>query len=163
MVQPYPSGGKNVIEPERPPEPVSVQRAVRLMYAGAAVSTVSLIISLISIGGTKSEIHKQRPGLSATQVHQLEVLIIGLAVVSGLVGIGLWLWMAQKTGQGRNWARIFSSVLFGLATIDLYGVLREPKTVIGLVFPVLTWLVGLGAIILLYQKESTAFFRPVQP
>jgi hypothetical protein len=163
MVQPYPSGGKNVVEPEPPPEPVSVQRAVRLMYAGAAVSTVSTIISLISIGGTRSEIHKQRPGLSGTQVHQLEVLIIGLAVISGLVGIGLWLWMAAKNGQGRNWARILSSVLFGFATIDLYGVLREPKTVIGLVFPVLTWLIGLGAIILLYQKESTAFFRPVQP
>jgi hypothetical protein len=163
MVQPYPSGGRNVVEPEEPPAPVSVQRAVRLMYAGAAVSTVSLVISLISIGSTKSEIHKQRPDLSATQVHQLELFIVALAVVSGLAGIALWLWMAQKTGQGRNWARILSSVLFIFATVDLYGVLREPKTVIGLIFPVLTWLVGLAAIILLYQKESTAFFRPVQP
>jgi len=161
MVQPYPSGGKNVLEQDRPPAPPSVLKAVKLMYAGAAVSTVSLIISLVSIGGTKSEIHKQRPSLSPTDVNHLE-LFISLAVVSGILGIGLWLWMAQKTGQGRNWARILSSVLFILATVDLYGVLSQPKTVLGLVFPVLTWLVGLGAIILLYRKESTAYFRPVQ-
>jgi hypothetical protein len=153
MYQPYPSGGKNVVEPERPPAPPSILKAVKLMYAGAAVSTVS---------GTKSEIHKQRPSLSATEVNHLELFIISLAVVSGILGIGLWLWMANKTGQGRNWARILSSVLFILATVDLYGVLSQPKTIVGLVFPVLTWLIGLGAIILLYRKESTAFFRPQQ-
>lgn len=162
MVQPYPSGGMNMVSPERPPAPPSILKAVKLMYAGAAVSTVSLIISLVSIGGTKATIHKQRPSLSPTDVNHLELFIITLAVVSGILGIGLWLWMAQKTGQGRNWARILSSVLFILATVDLYGVLSQPKTVVGLVFPVLTWLIGLGAIILLYRKESTAYFRPVQ-
>jgi hypothetical protein len=132
------------------------------MYAGAAVSTVSLIVSLVSISSTKSQIYKDRPNLTVSQANHLELFIITLAVVSGLLGIGLWLWMAQKNGQGRNWARILSSVLFILATVDLYGVLSQPKTVIGLVFPVLTWLLGLGAIILLYRKESTAFFRPRQ-
>jgi hypothetical protein len=162
MYQPYPSGGKNMVSPERPPAPPSILKAVKLMYAGAAVSTVSLIVSLVSISSTKSQIYKDRPNLTVSQANHLELFIITLAVVSGLLGIGLWLWMAQKNGQGRNWARILSSVLFILATVDLYGVLSQPKTVIGLVFPVLTWLLGLGAIILLYRKESTAFFRPRQ-
>ena len=162
MYQPYPSGGKNMVTPERPPAPPSILKAVRLMYAGAAVSTVSLIVSLVSISSTKSQIYKDRPNLTVSQANHLELFIITLAVVSGLLGIGLWLWMAQKNGQGHNWARILSSVLFILATVDLYGVLSQPKTVIGLVFPVLTWLLGLGAIILLYRKESTAFIRPRQ-
>ncbi len=68
--------------------------------------------------------------------------------------------MAKANSQGRNWARIMSSVLFGLATLDMLGVLREPKTLLGLVFPVLTWLIGLGAVILLWRKDSTAFFKP---
>ena len=42
--QPYPSSGKPV-EPERPPAPPSIQNAVKLMYAGAAISAVSLVIS----------------------------------------------------------------------------------------------------------------------
>jgi hypothetical protein len=159
MYQPYPSTDKPV-EPDRPPAPPSVLNAVKLMYAGAAVSTVSLIVSLVSIGGTKDAIRKARPSLTAAQVNQLNTFIIALAVVSGVIGVGLWLWMAQKNGQGRSWARILSTVLFGLATLDMFGVLSQPKTVLGLVFPVLTWLIGLGAVILLWRRESSEFFKP---
>ena len=159
MYQPYPSSGKPV-EPERPSAPPTIQNAVKLMYAGAAVSTVSLIVSLVDIGGTKSAIRKARPSLTVAQVNQLNTFIISLAIVSGLVGIALWLWMARANGQGRNWARILSTVLFGLATLDLFGVASQPKTVLGLVFPVLIWLLGLGAVVLLWRKQSTAFFQP---
>jgi len=159
MVQPYPSSGKPLTEAQRPPAPPSVLNAVKLMYAGAAVSTVSLIISLADISGTKAAIKKARPNLTATQVSQLNTFIIGLAIVSGLVGIALWLWMARANGQGKNWARIVSTVLFGLATLDLIGVFSQPKTILGLVFPVLTWLVGAGAVWLLWRPESTAFFK----
>jgi len=159
MVQRYPSSGKPV-ELQRPPAPPSVANAVKLMYAGAAVSAVSLIISLADISGTKTAIRKARPNLTATQVSQLNTFIISLAIVSGLIGIGLWLWMARANNQGKNWARIVSTVLFGLATLDLVGVFSQPKTLLGLIFPVLTWLVGLGAIWLLWRPDSTAFFRP---
>jgi hypothetical protein len=159
MYQPYPSTGKPV-EPERPAAPPSVVNAVKLMYAGAAVSTVSLVISLVDISGTKAAIRKARPTLTAAQVNQLNTFIITLAIVSGVIGVALWLWMAKANGQGRNWARILSSVLFGLATLDMFGVLSQPKTLLGLVFPVLTWLIGLGAVILLWRRDSSEFFKP---
>jgi len=159
MVQRYPSSGMSV-EPERPPAPPSIVNAVKLMYVGAAVSTASLIISLADISGTKSAIRKARPSLTATQVNQLNTFIISLAIVSGLIGIGLWLWMAWANKQGKNWARILSTVLFCLATLDLVGVFSEPKTALGLIFPVLTWLVGLGAVFLLWRPDSGAFFKP---
>jgi hypothetical protein len=159
MYQPYPSSGKP-LQPERPPAPVSVMNAVKLMYAGAAISTVSLVVSLSDIGGTKSAIRKARPNLTAAQVSQLNTFIITLAIVSGVIGIALWLWMARANSQGRNWARILSTVLFGLATLDLFGVVSQPKTIIGLVFPVLTWLVALAAVWLLWRPESRPFFKP---
>ena len=159
MVQRYPSSG-NSVEPERLPAPPPVMNAVKLMYVGAAVSTVSLIISLADISGTKAAIIKAKPSLTATQVNQLNTFIISLAIVSGLVGVALWLWMARANNQGKSWARVLSTVLFCLATLDLVGVFGEPKTVLGLIFPVLTWLVGLGAVFLLWRPESTAFFKP---
>jgi hypothetical protein len=159
MVQPYPSSAKPV-EPEQPPAPPSVLNAVKLMYAGAAVSTVSLIVSLVDISGTKAAIRKARPSLSAAQVNQLNTFIISLAIISGVIGIALWLWMARANGQGRNWARLVSTVLFGLATLDLFGVVSQPKTLLSLVFPLLTWLIGAGAVFLLWRGESTAFFHP---
>jgi hypothetical protein len=162
MYQPYPSSGQPV-EPQRPPAPASVLNAVKLMYAGAAISTVSLIISLVDIHGTKSAIEKARPNLTTAQVNQLNTFIISLAVVSGVLGIALWLWMAWANNQGKNWARILSTVLFGLATLDLIGVFSQPKTIFGLVFPVLTWVIGLGAVFLLWRPESTVFFKPQSP
>jgi hypothetical protein len=140
------------------PPPAPVLNAVKLMYAGAAVSTVSLIISLADISGTKIAIRMARPNFTATQVNQLDTFIITLAVVSGGLGIALWLWMAWANNQGKNWARILSTVLFGLATLDLIGVFSQPKTIYGLVLPVLTWLIGLGAVWLLWQRASSTYF-----
>jgi len=159
MHQPYPSSGKPV-EPQRPPAPASVLNAVKLMYTGAAVSTISLIVSLTTISGTKAAIRKARPNLTTTQVNQLNTFIIGLAIVSGVIGIALWLWMAWANKEGKNWARVLSTILFGLATLDLIGVFSQPKTLLGLVFPVLTWLVGLGAVWLIWRPESSAFYKP---
>ncbi len=161
MYQPYPSGGgSGTVEPERPPAPPTIVTAVKLMYAGAAVSTVSLIVSLVSIGGTKAEIRKARPNLTVSQVNQLNTFIIALALLSGIVGIALWLWMARANSQGKSWARIVSTVLFCLATLDLVGVVGEPKTVLGLVFPVLTWLLGLAAVFLIWRGQSSEFYKP---
>jgi hypothetical protein len=159
MYQPYPSGGKP-LESLRPAAPASVLNAVKLMYAGAAVSLVSLVISLTDISGTKAAIRKARPDLTATQISQLNGFIIGVAILSGVVGIGLWLWMSWANKEGKNWARIFSSVLFGLATLDLFGVFSQPKTALGLIFPLLTWVIGLGAIVLIWRPDSSRFFKP---
>jgi hypothetical protein len=159
MYQPFPTGDGQ-LEPQRPAPPANVLTAVKLMYAGAAISLVSLIISLSDISGTKAAIRSERPNLTAAQVNQLNSFIIGLAIISGLVGIGLWLWMARANGKGKNWARILSTVLFGLATLDLIGVFSEPKTALALVFPLLTWVVGAGAIYFLWRPDSSAFFKP---
>jgi hypothetical protein len=45
MYQPYPPSGQSA-GPERPPAPGPVRTAVKLMYAGAALSAVPLIVGL---------------------------------------------------------------------------------------------------------------------
>ena len=159
MYQPYPSTGKPV-EPERPPAPQPVLNAVKLMYAGAAVSTVSLVISLVDISGTKAAIHKARPTLTTAQVNQLNTFIITLAIVSGVVGIALWLWMAKANGQGRTGPGSCPPSCSAWPRWTSFGVFSQPKTLLGLVFPLLTWLIGLGAVFLLWRRESGDFFKP---
>src|ERR1017187_5292919 len=166
MYQPYPSSGQSA-EPLRPPVPAPVLTAVKLMYAGAAVSTVELIIGLaLIIVDIKAAARGRFLGHSLT-APQMRPLIITLWIVFSLVAIALWLWVARANGQGRNWARILSTVLFGLATLQLRGVFRTPVirvgvgvTVFGPTFPVLTWLVGLAAVWLLWRPASSAFFKP---
>ena len=93
------------------------------MYAGAAVSAVELISGLVFIIGGNKAGHAEVNGriLTAAQASQLDPVLITVAIVFGLVVIALWLWMARADGQGRNWARILSTVLFGLATLQLIG------------------------------------------
>jgi hypothetical protein len=79
--------------------------------------------------------------------------------VAGLLAIGLWIWMARANGAGRSWARILASVLFGFSTLDLLLLVARPHAIISLLFQILVWLIGLGVIVLLWRKESSAYFQ----
>jgi hypothetical protein len=158
MVQRYPSGGTPV-EPQRPPAPQSVLNAVKLMYVGAAVSTASLIASLADIGAIKPALRTEFPHYSTAQINSAFKGFLIVALISAGIGIGLWIWMARANGQGKNWARITSTVLFAIETLSVLEALRGPKTVVDLVFPLLTWVVGLGAVWFLWRPESSAFFK----
>jgi hypothetical protein len=157
--KPYPSASKPVAA-ERGPAPRSVLNAVKLMYAGAAVSTVSLIVELTNTSGLKTAIRKAKPSYNVSQVNHLYNQIIEVAIISAIFGILLWLVMAWANGKGMGWARIVACVLFAFNTVDLFAIFRQPGTAINLVFPVLVWLVGLGAIILLWRPESSEFYKP---
>ena len=122
MYQPYPSADQPA-GPLRPAVPAPVRTAVKLMYAGAAVLTVLLIGALvIMITGSKAG-HTTINGhvLTAAQASHLKPVLITVAVIYGLVVPALWLWMARATGQGKKWARIVSTALFGLATLQMLG------------------------------------------
>ena len=167
MYQPYPSSGQPA-GPLRPAAPAPVRTAVKLMYAGAAVSTAGLIIGLALI-----IVDIQAAARGRFLGHSLAAqkpLILTVWIVFGLVVIALWLWMARVNGQGRNWARILSAVLFGLATLQLRGDFTQPGSHAGFGVTVLyyggtalfvaAWLVGAAAVWLLWRPASSAFFKP---
>ncbi len=158
MYQPYPSGGGQVPEPQRPEPPASVLTAVKLMYAGAAVSAISLIVSLVTIGSLRTTIRNRYPGYTQTQIHSAEVVVVVFAVIVGLISIGLWLWMARANKAGKNWARITSSVFFGLNTLGVLAIFRQAEPTFSRLITILVWLVGLGAIIMLWRKASSEYF-----
>jgi hypothetical protein len=168
MYQPYPPSGQPA-RPVRPPAPAPVLAAVKLMYAGAAVSTVTLIIVVALIAGSKAGSHLRWDGhtLTAAQLSHFKAVIIAVTVVSGLVVPAVWLWMARADRQGRSWARIVSTVLFGLATLQVAGIGKTPVShtgfgieVLGLILPALGWLIGLAVVWLLWRPACSAFFKP---
>jgi hypothetical protein len=159
MYQPYPSGGQGPVAPPQAPAPQPVTTAVRLMYAGAALSAIEIILGLATMGSLKSAIRSQYPGYTASQIHTAQVAAIVAAVVIGAIAIGLWLWMAWANGKGKSWARIVATVLFALNTIDMLTLIARPHSALSLVFALLVWLAGLGAIFFLWQRESSAYFQ----
>ncbi len=159
MYQSYPSAGQ-VPEPVRPGPPPSVVMAVRLMYAGAVVSALSLIVGLATVGSLRSSLHKSDPSLTASQLHNLQTVVVVGSVFIGVISIGLWVWMALMNKAGKSWARIVSTVLFGLDTLFLLLGVARAGAAAGTLVSILTWLIGLGAIIFLWRKDSSAYFAP---
>lgn len=158
MYQPYPSAG-GTPEPARPEPPVSVLTAVKLMYAGAVVSGISFVVTLVTLSNIRSAAHRANPSWTPTQLHNFERLVVVVAVISGVIGIGLWIWMALANRAGKSWARIVATVLFGLYTLSLLLGLSRGGLAAGSFVSLLIWLIGLGTIIMLWRRESSDYFN----
>ena len=168
MYQPCPSSGQPA-GPLRPAAPAPVLTAVKLMYAGAAASGAGLIIGLALIIVDIQAAARGR--FLGNSLAAQRPVVLTVWVVFGLVVIGLWLWMGRANGRGRNWARILSTVLFGLATVQLRGDFTQPGshagsgvTVlddVGTALFVAAWLAQCAAAVWqLWRPASRAFLKP---
>ena len=133
------------------------------MYTGAALSAVSLIVTVLSFHAIERVIRNASSTLTAQQVHNDAIVAVTIAVVESLIAIGLWLLMAWGNKNGQNWARIVATVLFGLNTLFLLLSFVRATVSVSLAFSVLVWLIGLGAIVLLWRKESSQYFALTGP
>lgn len=118
--------------------PPSILNAVKLMYAGAGISVLAAIINLFVSSGTASFKSGQ--------------------IVGGLIGVALWLWMAQMNKRGQSWARILSTVLFGIFTLFFLAALALVGFP-GAILSLIEWGVALTATILIWQKASSAYYN----
>jgi hypothetical protein len=148
---------------ESPPQlsaPQSVLRAVRVMYAGLAASLLGVVIDLTTLSATRSEILKHNPGFTTAQVNNAEHLAVGTFIADGLIGAALWLWMAQSCRAGKAWARVVSTVFFGIDTLSvLVGATGVQSGGLARFYGFVVWVIGLVAIILLWQRSSSVYFR----
>jgi len=157
LYEPYPSAGLPRDTPRAGP-PRTVVSAVRLMYAGAALEVLALIVALVTRASLKSAILTRHPGYTPAQLHTAELARTVPLIIGALVAVGLWLWMAWANGKGRNWGRVVSAVFFGINTLDLLlslGLVHAAATeIVGLII----WLAGLAVIILIFSKKSAPFY-----
>jgi hypothetical protein len=168
-----PSGrsGRAQLQDQAPPVPV--RRAVRLMQAGAAVSAVSLIFTVISSFSLKSNMLSANAQklkdhqITASQISNTASALIIYTIIIGLFSVGLWLWMARKNEQGRSWARITSSVFFCLWSLYTYSVLAElhggvtvtGTLIVSLILILGLWVIGVVTVYHLWRPRSTAYFK----
>ena len=65
--------------------------------------------------------------------------------------------MAVTNKAGKSWARIVATVLFGLDTLFLLLGVARAGAAAGTLVSILIWLIGLGATILLWRKDSSEY------
>jgi hypothetical protein len=144
--------------PASGPIPRSVLTAVRLMRAGAAVSLLNMVIELAIIGQVKTAFLIRHPVVGANAVRSAAAIASTGVIASGAVSIALWLWLASATRRGRGWARTVGTVFFGIGTVALLLTLHRPGIEAVKGIGVVTWLIGLAAVIALWRRESGEYF-----
>jgi hypothetical protein len=161
MVQPYPNAPQ--VPPEtaapRPSIPDSVRHAVLAMYLGAAVGVIHAVIYVVTASSTKTAYRRAHPLLSDHKVTLGAHVVVIAGAVAALIGAGLFIWIALKCRAGRNWARITGTVFFGIGVLSALGGLRNAEAPLDKFWPFVTVLVGLVAIILLWQGSSSEYFN----
>jgi hypothetical protein len=147
--------------PQRPSAPPSLLTAVKLMYAGAALSVVTFLIALTQKDAIRKAIVVRYPSYTDAQIHTATNFGLVSAAVGSIIGLALWLWMASANKKGHTWARVVSSILFGLNTLGLIYILvaAAGTTTIQKIVGVVVWLVALAAVVFLWRPDSSAYFN----
>ena len=149
--QPYRAGSPGAAVPL----PASMVTAVRLMYAGAAYA----LIWAIGVIAVSASIVKHYPYASASGDHRLAGAAT-LAILLCAADIALWLGIARACRRGSSGARVAGTVLFAVHTVGVLGVVTSSQAGLGpaKMLTLIGWLIGLGAVVALWQRPSSAFF-----
>lgn len=163
---PNPYGAAPAFDLAPPAEPVtrprSMDLAVLLMRVGAGLSVLSLVAVFLLGDQIRTAVEEglQESGtsLDPAAVDAAVAVATVFGVIFGLFGAGLWLLMAWANGRGRSWARIVATVLFGISVAGFLFALTQPQAGIELVLDVLTVLLGGAVMVLLWKRESSAYY-----
>jgi hypothetical protein len=166
MYQPFPGGAEPPESAQAATAPPSITRAVRVMYVGAAASVIGIIVDLTTYSSLQNAIanRKRKNGqpLTHSQVVNLAHVEVVVLVVVGLIAAGVWIWMARSCLAGKSWARIVSTVLFAISTIGAFVSIGGGAVAAGgatRIYGFVVWIVGVVAIVLLWQRTSSEYFK----
>jgi hypothetical protein len=158
MIQQHPNAAQTS-EIQRPDPPASLLRAVQVMYVGAILAPIHSVIYVLTAGTTKRAIEAKHPYWS----HSLVSTTTGIAVIGGaaitLMAALLYVWIARSCRSGKNWARITGTVLFAIVILlTAYDLGPGVETTLNMIFSCAGVLIGLVAVVLLWQRPSSAYF-----
>ncbi len=139
--------------------PKTIDQAVLLMRVGAGLSLLSLVVGLGTRGMIRDAVEASGADLTAGEVATAVAVASAVGIFAGLVGIGLWLWMAAANGKGRSWARIVATVFFVVSVLSFLASFAQPSTAVSRILAVLSVALGGYIIFLLYRPESSAYYQ----
>ena len=145
--------------PAKPEPPSSILTAVKLMYAGAALSLLWALLQPTRRDTYRDAMDNPDTNITADDLDAATNLAVGMGVVVGLVVVGLWVLMARTNRGGRSWARVFATVL-GVIAIPV-GLLTMLQSPIDLVMGLALVALSIWILVLLYRRESTEYYNAV--
>ena len=139
--------------------PSSITRAVQLMYVGAALSVLGIVVAWATRSDLRDQVASATPTLTPDQVDSAVTISLAFGTVVGLVGVGLWLWMAAANGAGRSWARVVATVLGGLSVLSGIFTLTTGSTGVTIAMQLLSVVLAAAILVLLWRPASSAYYQ----
>lgn len=141
--------------------PKSILNAVKLMYVGAAMSLLGIVLAFVQKGEVEDQVRDrlQEDGKSLSDLDSIVNVAMISSVVFGLIGVALWIAMAKTNEAGKSWARIVATVLGALAILSFLGTFAQgTATPLGVVVSLISLVLAVAILILLWRKDSSAYY-----
>lgn len=154
-MEPFPASPEPEHNPsqQKGPAPTSVQTAVKLIWAGVAVSVLSTLLTFVFLDDVVDAAVEGAGGSrDAARTGAMVGIVVGL-----VLGVALAALFAYFIGKGANWARIVYSVLtvFGILA-SLVGLGGLPPVL--LVVSLVSLAISIAVLFFLYRPESNRYF-----
>lgn len=141
------------------PPPSTVVNAFRLILVQAALSLVNIVVALLTTDAIREQVRSSSPTLDQSMVDAAVGVAIAMAVVFGLIGIGVWILVAFKVRAGKNWARIVTFVFAGLGLLSGLASFAQPAAAASHLLAVVALAIDIALIVLLTRGPSAEYFR----
>ncbi len=152
--QPH-TGGPEALTPAAV-DPAPVKTAVNLMFARAAFTILGFLVSLTQQDALRTAVHKASPNVD---VDAAVTTALTVSIVLGVIFVVLYILLALQVRKGRNWARIVTWVVAGLAVLGGLASLAGTGTAIGKVLAVVVLVLDIAIIVLLARPAASVYFR----
>jgi hypothetical protein len=152
-----PQYGQGTPPPVPADPPPSLALAVRLMYLGAVLSILDVVLLLTQRDALRSQLAKA--GTSASALDAAVTVAVVSTIVVGLIGTGLWVLNAVFNARGAKWARVLSTVLGVLAVVTTLLSFTQPDTALNRALSVAQLLVAAAVVLLLWRPDSSRYYE----
>jgi ABC-type transport system involved in cytochrome bd biosynthesis fused ATPase/permease subunit len=140
-------------------QPKSLRTAVYLMWVGAAISAIGILVAFTQSDELRDQINEADTSLTADELDTAVAVGLTFVGVIGVISIALWLWMAATNAQGKTWARTVATVLGGLNVVfTALGFLGDQLTPLNVVFSIFGIALAVTILVLIYRPESNAYY-----
>jgi len=146
------------LRPTVPHSARTVRAAVTLIYL-AALAELATVLTIVATSGTV-EAYVRRTAPSASHATALSLTE---DKITGPIAVVLLLWLAWAVGRRHDWARVVFLICWGVATLSMLAALAEGAAVAApadFAGGMLVWLLQLTAVLLIFARKSTPYYRP---
>jgi hypothetical protein len=133
---------------------------VRLMYFGAGLAVLNILLALTQKDEIRKRVAENDSTLSKDEIDAAVNAGLVFGIILGLVGVGLWIWMASANGQGKTWARTTATVFGGLNILGFFlGLAMGNQAPLQSVMAAISVALAAAILYLLYRPDSDQYYR----